>query len=110
MDTNIELIEKVLQKIHQNETSLEEALSNVSVETKIKIVENISIIRNYLVEKKLIIHNPRVTFPNQTIDNQNGVEFIADKIHQDFIKDNTTKKYSELIKKNELRNFLKSNK
>ena len=107
MYTSLELIEKVLKILHQNATSLEEATLNASKETNNKILDELNIIRNYLVEKDLIVHNPRVTYPKQTLDFQNGVEFIGDKIHPDFINDNTTEKYSELIKNNELKEYLR---
>lgn len=109
MNTNIELIEKLLYMVHQKEIPLEDAILKVSKEVNYKISYNLNIIRNYLVENDLIVHNPRVTFLNQSLDSQNGVEFIGDAIHPDFINDKITEKCTKLIENNELRNYLEIN-
>ncbi len=102
LKTDLKVLESSLKRINTKEMPLEEALYKSSEILNVEILDNIKIIRDFLTEKKLLVHNPRLAVLNVERQIANGVKSIQDEVHEEFINDFVTDKCSELIVSNQL--------
>lgn len=107
MKTSKELIYNALNIMNQGKSMpVEEALVIAATETGLAVLDNIKIIRDFLVNKRLLRFNPRVTFVGVREYIKNGVSFVYDEIHEDYINDHLTQDCIDLINTNLLHSFI----
>lgn len=102
LKTDLKVLESSLKRINTKEMSLEEALYISSEILNVEILDNIKTIRDFLTEKNLLVHNPRLTMLNFERQIAHGIKSIQDEVHEEFINDFVTDKCSELIVSNQL--------
>lgn len=104
MKLNIEVLQRSLLILSKGEDSLETALNEAQREAGIQMRESHIQIRDFLVEKKLLIHNPKLRY--QVSESSGPFTFTREEIHKDFVLDSITKECLTLIEEQQLVSYL----
>lgn len=91
------LIDSVLYYLNNTEISLEEAISKSEKALNKTNELHQQEIRDFLIKKDLLEHNPRLTFKNVKTPIKDGVVSIDDEINEEFIKDYLTEAGKEFV-------------
>jgi hypothetical protein len=106
MKTSKDLIFEALVILSNEEISLEEALFKATKNTGLTLNDDIRIVRDFLREKDLIKHNPRLTYPGHRENVGGTINFVYDKIDENFINDHVTENCRDLIYNKTLQSIL----
>lgn len=104
MKTELKVIDYILFDIYRKAKPLNESIINAQNYFSIIINDPEIIIRQFLVDKKLISHNPRLTVKNVKTEIVKNTYFEQDMIHDDFLNENLTLKGRDLVETSSLSN------
>jgi len=105
MKTNLELIYTALLKLKEMEMSFEEAIEAATTDTELFILDDIKIIRDFLVDVKLLEFNPKTRCKGVEYTD-NNFSYSYEKILEDCINDNLTEDCIKMIEKEDLKKYL----
>jgi hypothetical protein len=106
MKTRKDLLFEALIILSNEEISLEEAIFKASKNTGMTLNDDIRIVRDFLRDKDLIKHNPRLTYPGHRENVEGAFDFVYDKIDENFINDYVSENCQNLIKSKSLQSML----
>ena len=92
MNLDNKIIDYILFDLNKKSKPLEESIKNSELQINSEITDSAQLIREFLVSKDLLKHNPRLTFVDAKTPISKGVSIVQDEIADEFKNDHLTDK------------------